>query len=69
MNMAGVISSIITSKDKSNSLAKQKVRTLPTSMVKLYSFPVSLGGSGFHSQRATNMKDGSKMSNNNKSAS
>ena len=69
MNMTGVISSIVTSKDKSNSLAKQKVRTSPISMVKFYSFPVSLGGRGFHSQRPTNMKDGSKMSNNNKSAS
>ena len=56
--MTGVISGVVTPKEKtkSNPLARQKVRTLSKSVVNFYSFPVSLGGRSFHSQRATSMK-------------
>ena len=71
MPMTGVISGVVTPKDKtkSNPLARQKVRTLSKSVISFYSFPVSLSGGSFHSQRETSIKHGSKMSRDNKSAS
>ena len=58
MPMTGVISWVITPKDKtkSKSLARQKVRIFSKSVVRFKSFPVSLKEGSFHSQMVTSIK-------------
>ena len=66
--MTGVITGIVTPKDKKNSspLANRKVRSIIKSVVSFYSFPVSLRGA-FAPKAA--LKHGAKMNKNNKLAS
>ena len=56
--MTGVISGVITLKDKtkSNALAIQRVRIFSKSVGSFWSFPVSLRGGDFHSERVTSVK-------------
>ena len=70
MLMTGVISGVVTPKDKtkSNTLANQKVRSITKSVVRFYSFPVSLRGA-FAPKELPVLKHGTKMNRGNKSAS
>ena len=70
MLMTGVISGVITPKDKtkSNTLANQKVRSIAKSMVSFWSFPVLLRGA-FTSKELPALKHETIMNSDNKSAS
>ena len=71
MSMTGVISGVVTPKDKtkSNLLARLKARIFSKSVVSFYSFPVSLRGGTLYSHQLPASKHGSKMNWGNKSAS
>ena len=70
MLMGWVISGVVTPKDKtkSNPLTNQKVRSITKSVVTFLSFPVLLKGA-FTPRELPELKHGTKMNRNNKSAS